>query len=31
MVYTICFNLGTIQTIHIFIKQLNDKFENNKK
>lgn len=29
--YTICYNLYTIQTIHIPIKQLNDKFKNNKK
>ena len=30
-VYTICYNIYTIQTIHITIKQLNDKFKNNKK
>ena len=29
--YTICYNLYTIQTIHITIKQLNDKLKNNKK
>ena len=29
--YTICYNLYTIQIIHITIKQLNDKFKNNKK
>ena len=29
--YTICYNLYTIQTIRITIKQLNDKFKNNKK